>query len=272
MTKRQYPLTIRDVGPGPGAVRMTGTRNGGGTDGFHTGGAWFYENKVWKPLDGRPYANAQIHVETNEEECLTKLQGKSLFPKNWEVKEVNGRKFLIRDKVQTFPKGGLSLTLAQLQEIDKGVTQMNQAGWEVNDDIVIGRDRAGKLFIVDLSAAAHNTITTGPLAANDKHHVDALFVEAGFKDLVVLRKSAAEMRSLFVLGRGFDKIINKKEYRYVYSSNSKVDLKDLIDISEIANKLMGADRSVAKDYFWYISKKQLADPVVRSKNLTLRVS
>lgn len=144
-TKREHPLSIRDVSPGDGAVKLA--------DSVHTGGTWLYQNRVWKPLDGRPYQNAPVHIETDEERCLTALARQPLFPKNWEVKESNGRRWLIRDKVQFAPKGALYLSERDALYIEEGISNMNSLGWEVNDNIVIGRDRQGQLFVLDLSAA-----------------------------------------------------------------------------------------------------------------------
>lgn len=272
MTKRQYPISTRDVAPGPEAVRLTGTRAGGGSDGLHTGGAWFYQNKVWKPLDGRPYANAQVHIETSEEDCLKALQGKPLFPKNWEVKESNGRRFIVRDKVQTFPGGGLTLTLKQLQEVQKAISEMNKAGWAINDDVVIGRDRSGHLFVLDLSNASYSESRTGPAKADDTPHVDALFKQAGFKEIVEAKQIAGEMRVLFVLSTKFPSIKDKIAYRWVYTSMKRVDNQSLVDISSVSDKLMSVDRASAKQQFWYVSKQELPESTLRKYNLTLRIS
>lgn len=272
MAKRQYPISIRDVSPGPGAVRMTGTRAGGGSDGLHTGGAWLYENKVWKPLDGRGYANSPIHIETQEEECLVALQGKPLFPKNWEIRELNGRRFVVRDKVQTFPGGGLTLTLKQLQDVQKSISQMNKAGWAINDDVVLGRDRRGQLFIVDLSNASYTTNKSGPGKADDGPYVDALFKQAGYSEIVEAKKIAGEMRVLFTLSTSFPSIRDKITYRWVYTSTKRVEDPMFLEISSVSEKLMSVDRARAKQQFWYVSKQELPDSTMRKYSLTLRLS
>jgi hypothetical protein len=247
---------------------MTGERAGGGSDGLHTGGAWFYQNKVWKPLDGRGYANSPIHIETQEEECLVALQGKPLFPKNWEVKEQNGRRFIIRDKVQTFPGGGLTLNLTHLQEIEKGIAAMNRLGWSVNDDLVIGRDKSGRLFVVDLSNASFSQAKTGPYAASDRDYVDALFKQAGFGDLIKIRKIARELRSLLLFKPNFSK---HRSYRWVYTSAKKLHVAGAVDISSAMEFLQSADQITAKQFTWYAAERELSSLVVRQNNLTLRL-
>lgn len=272
MAKQQYPISIRDVSPGPGAIRITGDRANGGVDGLHTGGAWLYQNKVWKPLDGRPYANASVHIETDEEACLKALQGKPLFPKNWEIREENGRRFVVRDKVSTFPRGGLTLSLTQLEEVAKGIKAMNKAGWAVNDDIVIGRDRSGRLFVVDLSNASYNVSTSGYSKPDDTPYVDALFKQAGFASVVEAGKVAGEMRVFFVLSPDFKSIKDKGAYRWVYVSKRKVKVPDAVEITALTKNLMSTDRTEAQKWFWFISKKELPGSTVRSLGLTLRKS
>jgi hypothetical protein len=266
MAKRQYPLSIRDVAPGPDAVRLTGNRANGGSDGFHTGGAWLYQGKVWKPLDGRPYANANIHVETNEEDCLTALQGKPLFPKNWEIKEANGRRFIVRDHVPTFPGGNLSLTKAQIQEIDRGIAQMNASKWEVNDDLVIGKDRGGRLFIVDLSAANYTT-GTHAYAADDWSHFAKLCEQAGFKDIPAMKNIAREL-SVEVIFNGSFK--GNKKVNFFYSADKEVKIKGTVDLNGLIDSIPAKDRPFAKKYFWLGSTEPLTSSVVSSNRLTLR--
>jgi hypothetical protein len=268
MAKRQYPIEIRDVAPGPGAVRMTGKTVIGGLDGLHTGGAWLYQNKVWKPLDGRPYQNAQFHIETDEEACLKALQGKPLFPKNWEIAEANGRRFTVRDKVQTFPGGGLTLNASQVQEIEKGIREMNRSGWAVNDNLVIGRDGSGRLFIVDLSNASHST-QTGIHKPDDGFFLDELMKQAGFGEIVKLKKLAQEMRGLMIFNKAFSKY---SSYRWIYSSKQKSEITGTVDVTAMASELNAVDSGVARQFSWYASKSELQQSVVRSKGLTLRVA
>lgn len=270
MKKREYPIEIRDVSPGKGAIRLTGNRSGGGSDGFHTGGAWLYKGKVWKPLDGRPYANAKIHIETSEEECLTALQGKPLFPKNWTVEEANGRRFLVRDQVPVFPGGSLHLTREDVQYIAEGIRAMNASKWEVNDDLVIGKDRSAKLFIVDLSAAQYTT-GSHAFAADDSSQVDKLCREAGVPEIPELKKIGSALSIQLIFSKTFTaKTFNKAQLKYIYSSQSPVEVKDTVPLNDLIKELNHSDQIIAKKYFWIASTKPLDAYTVKSKKLTLQ--
>lgn len=266
MAKRQYPLSIRDVAPGPDAVRLTGKRPDGASDGFHTGGAWLYQGKVWKPLDGRPYANANVHIETNEEDCLKALQGKSLFPKNWEIKETNGRRFLVRDHVPTFPGGTLHLSLEQIYQIEVGINEMNSLHWEVNDDIVIGKDRQGRLFIVDLSAANH-VPGGGTQGANDSDFFNRLCKQAGHPEVAAAKSVARELSVQVVLNPKFK---SNRTVRYFYSSDREVKIKGAVDLNDLTEDIHPKERQVAKKYFWVGSEQPLTDVTIKAHGLRLR--
>jgi hypothetical protein len=270
MSKRKMSIEIRDVSPGAGAVRLTGNRAGGGSEGFHTGGAWLYQNKVWKPLDGRPYGNADFHIETEEEACLTALQGKLLFPKNWEIKEVNSRRFLVRDLVPTFPNGSLRLSLNDIYEIEKGLIEMNRLKWEVNDDLVIGKDRSNRLFIVDLSAAQYTT-GSGAQAADDSLHFNKLCEQAGFREIPALKAAARELSVQVTFNRNFKETgINRRDIKYFYSSESKVDIKNTVDLTYLISSIPPKDRQVASKYFWIGSTKPLSNQDIRVHKMHLR--
>ena len=271
MPKRQFPLSIRDVSPGPNAVRLTGKTAEGATDGFHTGGAWLYQNKVWKPLDGRPFANAQVHIETYEEDCLKALQGKPLFPRNWEIKEANGRRFVVRDRVPTFPGGGLMLTLNQVYEIERGIQQMNSLKWEVNDDLVIGKDRSGKLFIVDLSAAS---LTSGNHAfgADDSSYFNKLCNQAGYKEIPALRRVANELAIEVLFNKkSKEKNHNMSNIRYFYSClDKKAKIKDTVDLTYLVDELSPTDKQLAQKFIWLGSSRPLPETAIRMHKLHLR--
>ena len=67
-------LSIRDVAPGPDFTRLTGTQPHGLPDRVHTGGALLSPDgrEGWKPLDARPYANADGRIPTNENQTAAK--------------------------------------------------------------------------------------------------------------------------------------------------------------------------------------------------------
>lgn len=272
MSKREFPIEIREVSPGPGAVKLTGKHLDGRSDGLHTGGAWLYQGKVWKPLDGRPFPNAQVHIETSEEDCLKALQGKPLFPKNWEIKESNGRRFLIRDKVSTFPGGGLSLTRSQIEEVGKGIAEMNRLKWEVNDDLVIGKDRSGNLFVVDLSAAQYST---GPhaYAADDSHHFDKLCDLAGFRDIPALKVVARELLVQILFNPKFkEKNVDKRKIVHIYSSEKMVEIDDAVDLTYLIDFVPPKDKEQGKKYLWLGTTKPISDSILRAHKITHRYS
>lgn len=152
----EYPLSIRDVSPGAGAKRIYGQRANGSLDGQHTGGVWYYEDRFWKPLDGRPYANAECHISTREDEVLTEMQDTYGFPKNWEVIEQNGRRWLVRERVWVIPSANRAdlIPTKFYLDLEEGLRTLNRRGWEVNDDLVLAIDRQDRLMILDLSAAS----------------------------------------------------------------------------------------------------------------------
>jgi len=190
----ELPLSIRDVSPHPDAVRLTGTRPDGLPDGVHTGGAWLWNNEVYKPLDGRPFANAECHYPTQEAECLEELAGKPGFPRNWRVEEINGRRFLVRNKCLTIP-GDIDydhLNLDNLLYIENAVREMNRAGWEINDPLTLAVDPEGrhyKPFLLDLSAA-QKLPNKGCMTADDTWRIDEFFEACGADLLLKLRHQA----------------------------------------------------------------------------------
>jgi hypothetical protein len=128
------PLAIRDVSPGLGFTRLTGKMNGGLPDGVHTGGVWVSPDgdEYWKPLDGRPWVNADCHVPTREAECLRLMAGEPAFPRNWRVEEagtvtVDGvvytRRWLVRGKAWLVPDDWPAhrMRFEHVREIERGV-------------------------------------------------------------------------------------------------------------------------------------------------------
>ena len=182
------PLTIRDVSPGPGAIRLTGVRPDGLPDGVHTGGAWLWgEGEVWKPLDGRPHPTAGAHFPTQDDVVLGVMAGAPLFPRNWTVEERGGRRFLVRAVAQIFPRDLPWSTLSEADAllVERGVRALNEAGWEIGDPVSLGRDPEGRLFLVDLSNA--HFIASHVHGADDLWRLDRFFQEAGFERLLRFR-------------------------------------------------------------------------------------
>lgn len=192
---KTLPLTIRDVRPAPYAIRLTGQRADGLPNGFHTGGAWLVDDEVWKPLDGRPYANCEYHYPTDEVEALEAIAGEPLFPRNWRIEEANDRRFLVRKRAHIIGQDVEyhDLSKEQVLLVEQGIREFNRRGWEVNDEIQLGIDPdTYDLFLVDLSTACYRPPEQrkGCYAPNDERRIFCFFKECGCDWLVTLREAA----------------------------------------------------------------------------------
>jgi hypothetical protein len=217
MSDNALPLSIRDVPPHPDAVRLTGKRPDGLPDGVHTGGAWLWNDEVYKPLDGRPYANCEYHYPTHEAECLEDMAGQPGFPRNWRIEEVNGRRFLVRPKCMTVPLDidYRSLNKEHLLYIENAVRLLNRAGWEINDPISLAVDPDHyKPFILDLSAA-QKLPNVGCCVADDSNRIERLFEDCGADLLVKLRRNARKIVATCKW------LIEHPRHRHVYGSFSR---------------------------------------------------
>jgi hypothetical protein len=191
------PLSIRDVKPTPLAIRLTGIRADGLPNGFHTGGAWLVveTDEVWKPLDGRPYANCEYHYPTDEVEALEAMAGEPLFPRNWRVEEVNGRRFLVRKRAHIVGQDieYRHLSKEQVLMVEQSIREFNRRGWEVNDELQLGIDPdTYELFLVDLSTAMYRPPEQrkGCYVPDEERRIKQFFKECGCDWLVTLREAA----------------------------------------------------------------------------------
>jgi hypothetical protein len=196
MSQNSLPLSIRDVAPGEGAIRLTGIRTDGLPDGIHTGGAWLWRGECWKPCDGRPYANAECHVPTDEEAALTAMAGQPFFPRNWRAETCGGRRFIVRPVARVLPRDlpWATLTEQDALAVEAALRAFNEAGWELGDPVTLARDPDDALFIVDLSAA-HHLAGTGLYGADDLWRIERFLAEAGFNRLLDLRRAARAVQS-----------------------------------------------------------------------------
>lgn len=201
-TVKEYPIGIRGLPPvvGDGFESLeTAPIFGTLPEAVHTGGLWFKDDEVWKPLDGRPYANAEGHIPTREAECLEVMAGQPGFPRNWRVEtypvEVEGvtyeRRWLVRKKGFVFGAGDVPLEYVRREDVlqaEQGVRALNRAGWELHDSIVLGRDgETYEMFIVDLSNAA--PLPTAWRHDDNESYIIRMFEEYGFESLAKLRKA-----------------------------------------------------------------------------------
>lgn len=160
MTK--LPLSIREVTPGLGSVKIFRDRKDGLPDGYHTGGVYEFQGEVWKPLDGRPYANCENHFPTQEDEALLALSEHPWYPKNWRTEVRNNRRWLVRptcyqlDDVLT---SGIKRDF--VLKLEDAVRFANGKGWFINDYLSILIDpNTYQPFIGDLSCAQYRNTPT----------------------------------------------------------------------------------------------------------------
>lgn len=194
-----YPLEHGNITPGEGGTLLTGKNYIGLPDGCHTGGAWLMpDGNVYKPLDCRPYANAECRVDTQEAEALFALQHINHFPMNWHTEVRNGRNWLVRKKVTTNENAIYKfMKRSDLLSIEQSIRQANALGWELSDLITIGFDEdLWEYFILDLSTA--HTLESKVYKADDSHQILRLF-EYADPWLAKLRHAGADVRRKFIL-------------------------------------------------------------------------
>lgn len=226
------PLTIRDVAPGSDFTRLDpGERADGLPDGVHTGGCWLSPDgeEVYKPLDGRPFANSEYHLPTREANVLEVMAGEPAFPRNWRVEEggelvVDGRtytrRWLVRPKAWLVPEDvdPARMELEDVLVVERGLRLLNMRGWEIGDDLKVAYARDG-VFILDLSNA-----WTYPRADDEWRFLK--WAEAmGFGRLVRLRREARRVRSLFRISEDphwprADEGHPDASYQHVYASGN----------------------------------------------------
>lgn len=154
-----YPLELGDISPGTDFTRMEpGKRADGLPDGLHTGGTWLSpDNEVWKPLDAKPYPNAERRRETDEARCLSEMTGAPGHPDNWRVEECNGRQWLVRPFCYLWPQNRDKLIKPKLHVflmVEQAIFEMNARGWEYSDLPQLAYDpNRHEWFLLDHSAA-----------------------------------------------------------------------------------------------------------------------
>ncbi len=108
---------------------------------------------IWKPLDARPFVNADVLVPTREAEILGLLAGRPGLPRNWTSAVINGRGWIIRRRAEVLGPD-TPPTRAEALEIEQALRVLNAVGWCLNDHVTAARDaETGQVFVLDLSLA-----------------------------------------------------------------------------------------------------------------------
>jgi hypothetical protein len=149
----RLPLSLGDVAPGEGFTHML-LPDG---EGLHTGGPFLApDGYVWKPLDACPYPNAAYRVATQEDVVLELMAGTIGFPRNWQVREAHGRRFLVRKRAAVIPETFESsqVTQEQVLHIEQALRALNGKYWTIGDWLKVAIDPdTSEPFVLDLSSA-----------------------------------------------------------------------------------------------------------------------
>lgn len=276
----ELPLAIRDVAPGPGFTLMEVVGSNGWLDGVHTGGPWLSPDgkEVWKPLDGRPYANATCHYPTHELDALCVMANQPGFPVNWRLEfagsvTVEGRtytrRWLVRPKcyivepvesIHTPPR----MMLEDVLKIEQGIRLFNAKGWEIGDRLVAGIDLKLRPFVVDLSAACR---VGGGFPANDESRILEWMKGIGYSRLALLRQKGHHLVGEF-------EFASRYGVRYwhgnVYVSPYRLDA-DSADIPD-ALYIQREDYPKGAEVFtyptWVVTSEPLDSRWIEQHNLT----
>lgn len=266
---KQYPLSIRDVSPHSDAVRLTGVKPDGIPDGVHTGGAWAWGEYVFKPLDGRPYANCPYHYSTLELEALIEMEGAYLFPHNWWIEKLNGRYFLVRLKSHIF---GPDLDFTDIRRenllsVEQSIRLLNAKGWEVNDDISLAlHPKDYDLFVSDLSAVQRMD-GTGAYAADDEDRMLTLFERCGQSWIAKVRRKARSLVKTRLL-RNDEGIKGRHAYGSMYRPMDALwagELGRTYGATYIQHK---PNLQEADPHTWIVTPEPLPPDVIRRFDLT----
>jgi len=191
------PLSTRDIPPHQDAVKLeSSVRPDGLPDGVHTGGVWEWQGEIWKPLDGRPYMNADCVVPTREAEFLEAMADLPSFPKNWRVQEANGRRWLVRPPVIVLePKHYVHLDKGIVLRVEQDIMEANRRGWEINDALLLAFDKSTYTYFILDCSSAQEMKGKGAFAANEFDRIMKLFKLCNLEPLAKLRQNARHLLS-----------------------------------------------------------------------------
>lgn len=193
----KLPLETRSIKPHKNAEKLkNGYRVDGLPDGVHTGGVYRWQGEIWKPLDGKPYANADFVCATLEAKFLVEMQDLPSFPKNWRGEISNGRKWLVRkEAIILDEKDYRNLDKDVILQIEQDVIEANLRGWEINDAFQIAFDKDLYIYFILDCSSAHKMSGTGAYAANEFDRIMRFFKLCGYESLAKLRQNARHLLS-----------------------------------------------------------------------------
>lgn len=215
------------------------------------------EGEVWKPLDGRPYANAEHHYPTKEAEALEALKGHPAFPKNWRVEESNGRMWLVRPKLLVLGNDFSFSDITKLKdfchEVEDAVRYMNSANWLLNDDISVALDKHYTPTILDLSCAQY--MISRAACDSEWWRVEKFLNQAGMATLVERRIKAHGMITQVWLHAHV-------RYSYVYGSYYRPFSTLWATMPTGCHYVHNAVRNNIDPHTWILTDKMLPDDTV----------
>lgn len=237
-----YPLSFGDITPGDGFTRMAMPLSPKGyPEGIHTGAPFLAPDglTVWKPLDCKPYQNCECRVPTDEAVVLELVAGQPCFPRNWQTCTQNGRQWLVRPRVNVYGQD-LEITLLgreQVLAIEQAVRTLNEAHWQVGDDLVIAQDVDGQPFILDLSNAQF--MGAGKAwPADDTNRMVELMERAEYFDLVTLRQLGRSVYHAAPTG-------SRLRHPHVYLASTPLTDLELVELGRITSVVRSQRRAAA---------------------------
>jgi hypothetical protein len=233
MNGNKLPLSVRDLPPDArlGWTKVEcGVGLSGLPEGIHTGGPWLSPDglEVWKPCDGRPFANSDGHYPTDELTALAALSGKPGFPQNWRAVTCTNdgleRTWIVRKKApvlgQDWPKR--SVRLEQVLRVEQAVRSMNEAWWELGDGISVALDPdTYEPYLLDLSCAMHRPGAQGCYKPDDWWQLEAWLKWLGMDRLVNLRNEARSFLYPGIIARKERQNWPGDEWIHVYASRNR---------------------------------------------------
>jgi len=264
----ELPLSTRDIQPHQDAVKLEASvRVDGLPDGVHTGGVWEWQGEIWKPLDGRPYMNADFVCPTREAEFLEAMADLPSFPKNWRVEEANGRRWLVRPKMIVLDaRQYMHLDKRFVLQVEQDVMEVNRRGWEVNDALLLAFDKDTYSYMILDCSSAHEWKGKGAFAANEFDRIMRLFKLCGLDHVAQLRQNGRHLLSPLEFDYNHREA-QAGDFRHVYGSFSRPFSLTWASLDQ-ACILEHQKRSDSVPHTWIVTEEPLPEDKLYSYELT----